>query len=63
MITGLTLGAAGLLGLIVTARATPYWVLVLPMVAAGSGMALTMPARPRPSWTRRRAAGPGRPPG
>ena len=27
-----------------TARGTPYWVLVLPMVAAGSGMALTMPA-------------------
>jgi DHA2 family methylenomycin A resistance protein-like MFS transporter len=44
MITGLTLGAAGLLGLIVTARGTPYWILVLPMVAAGSGMALTMPA-------------------
>ena len=44
MITGLVLGAAGLLGLIVTAHGTPYWVLVLPMVAAGSGMALTMPA-------------------
>ena len=29
---------------IVTAHGTPYWVLVLPMVAAGSGMALTMPA-------------------
>jgi MFS transporter, DHA2 family, methylenomycin A resistance protein len=28
----------------VTAQGTPYWVLVLPMVAAGSGMALTMPA-------------------
>jgi DHA2 family methylenomycin A resistance protein-like MFS transporter len=44
MIAGLVLGAAGLLGLIVTARGTPYWVLVLPMVAGGSGMALTMPA-------------------
>jgi DHA2 family methylenomycin A resistance protein-like MFS transporter len=44
MIIGLVLGAAGLLGLIVTARSTPYWVLVLPMVAAGTGMALTMPA-------------------
>jgi DHA2 family methylenomycin A resistance protein-like MFS transporter len=44
MITGLTLGAAGLLGLIVTAHGTPYWLLVLPMLAAGSGMALTMPA-------------------
>ena len=44
MITGLVLGAAGLLGLIVTARGTPYWALVAPMLAAGSGMALTMPA-------------------
>ena len=44
MITGLVLGAAGLLGLIVTGRGTPYWVLVAPMLAAGSGMALTMPA-------------------
>ncbi len=44
MITGLVLGAAGLLGLIVTAHGTPYWLLVLPMLAAGSGMALTMPA-------------------
>jgi DHA2 family methylenomycin A resistance protein-like MFS transporter len=44
MITGLVLGAAGLLGLIVTARGTPYWVLMAPMLAAGSGMALTMPA-------------------
>ncbi len=44
MITGLMLGSAGLLGLIVTARGTPYWALVVPMLAAGSGMALTMPA-------------------
>ncbi len=44
MITGLLLGAAGLLGLIVTAQGTPYWLLVAPMLAAGSGMALTMPA-------------------
>jgi len=44
MISGLVLGAAGLLGLIGTARGTPYWVLVAPMLAAGSGMALTMPA-------------------
>jgi DHA2 family methylenomycin A resistance protein-like MFS transporter len=28
----------------VTAPGTPYWLLALPMVAAGSGMALTMPA-------------------
>jgi DHA2 family methylenomycin A resistance protein-like MFS transporter len=44
MITGLTVGAAGLFGLIVTAHGTPYWLLVLPMLAAGTGMALTMPA-------------------
>jgi DHA2 family methylenomycin A resistance protein-like MFS transporter len=44
MITGLSLGAAGLLGLIVAAHGVPYWMLILPMVAAGSGMALTMPA-------------------
>jgi MFS transporter, DHA2 family, methylenomycin A resistance protein len=44
MITGLSLGAAGLLGLIVAAHGVPYWVLIVPMVAAGSGMALTMPA-------------------
>jgi MFS transporter, DHA2 family, methylenomycin A resistance protein len=44
MITGLSLGAAGLLGLIVAAHGTAYWMLILPMVAAGSGMALTMPA-------------------
>jgi MFS transporter, DHA2 family, methylenomycin A resistance protein len=44
MITGLSLGAAGLLGLIVAAHGVPYWVLIVPMVATGSGMALTMPA-------------------
>jgi DHA2 family methylenomycin A resistance protein-like MFS transporter len=44
MITGLTVGAAGLFGLIVTAHGTPYWLLVLPILAAGTGMALTMPA-------------------
>ena len=48
MIAGLTLGAAGLLGLIVTAHGTPYWLLVLPMLAAGTGMALTSPPPPRP---------------
>jgi len=44
MITGLSLGAAGLAGLIVAGPGTAYWALILPMVAAGSGMALTMPA-------------------
>ncbi|HUY47406.1 MAG TPA: MFS transporter [Streptosporangiaceae bacterium] len=44
MITGLSLGAAGLLGLVIAGRGTPYGLLVLPLLAAGSGMALTMPA-------------------
>jgi len=44
MITGLSLGAAGLAGLIVAGPGTAYWALILPMVAAGAGMALTMPA-------------------
>ena len=51
MITGLLLGAAGLLGLIVTAHGTPYWLLVAPMLAAGSGCP-RRPPRPRPSWSR-----------
>jgi MFS transporter, DHA2 family, methylenomycin A resistance protein len=42
MITGLSLGAAGLPGLIVAAHGVPYWVLIVPM-AVGSRMALTMP--------------------
>jgi MFS transporter, DHA2 family, methylenomycin A resistance protein len=44
MQAGLLLGGAGLLGLVVAGVHTPYLVLVLPMIAAGSGMALTMPA-------------------
>ena len=44
MRAGLLLGGAGLLGLVVAGAHTPYIVLVLPMIAAGSGMALTMPA-------------------
>lgn len=44
MLTGLLLGGAGLLGLVAAGTDTPYLVLVLPMIAAGSGMALTMPA-------------------
>ncbi len=44
MITGLLLGTAGLSGLALAGAATPYWMLVVPMLAAGSGMALTMPA-------------------
>ena len=44
MLAGLLLGGAGLIGLVAAGTHTPYLVLVLPMIAAGSGMALTMPA-------------------
>lgn len=44
MTAGLCIGTAGLFGLIMAGRGTPYGLLVLPLVAAGSGMALTMPA-------------------
>jgi DHA2 family methylenomycin A resistance protein-like MFS transporter len=44
MLTGLLLGGAGLLGLAVAGLDTPYLVFIVPMIAAGSGMALTMPA-------------------
>lgn len=44
MLTGLLLGGAGLIGLVTAGTHAPYLMLVLPMIAAGSGMALTMPA-------------------
>jgi MFS transporter, DHA2 family, methylenomycin A resistance protein len=44
MLTGLLLGGAGLLGLIVAGVTTSYPFLIIPMAAAGFGMALTMPA-------------------
>jgi MFS transporter, DHA2 family, methylenomycin A resistance protein len=44
MLAGLLLGAAGLLAISAAGTGTPYLVFVLPMIAAGSGMALTMPA-------------------
>ena len=44
MLAGLTCGAAGFAGLIVAGQSTPYAVLVAPLIAAGFGMALTMPA-------------------
>jgi DHA2 family methylenomycin A resistance protein-like MFS transporter len=44
MLTGLLLGAAGLAGIAVGAGDAPYVQLVLPLAAAGAGMALTMPA-------------------
>ncbi len=44
MVTGLALGAAGLLGLVAAGQHTPYAALVVPLIAAGLGMSLTMPA-------------------
>jgi MFS transporter, DHA2 family, methylenomycin A resistance protein len=40
MVAGLSLGSAGLFALLVSGHGTPYWVLVLPMLAAGAGMAV-----------------------
>ncbi len=44
MLAGLLCGAAGFAGLIVAGSTTPYAVLVAPLIAAGFGMAFTMPA-------------------
>jgi DHA2 family methylenomycin A resistance protein-like MFS transporter len=44
MLIGLLVGAAGLLGLVVAGTHTAYPLLVAPLVAAGFGMAFTMPA-------------------
>lgn len=44
MLISLVTGGAGLLGLIVAGVHTPYLLLVGPLVAAGFGMAFTMPA-------------------
>jgi DHA2 family methylenomycin A resistance protein-like MFS transporter len=44
MLAGLLCGAAGFAGLIAAGQATPYVVLVAPLIAAGFGMAFTMPA-------------------
>jgi DHA2 family methylenomycin A resistance protein-like MFS transporter len=44
MLLGLLLGGAGLLGIAVAGPHTAYLLFVIPMIAAGSGMALTMPA-------------------
>jgi DHA2 family methylenomycin A resistance protein-like MFS transporter len=44
MLAGLTLGAAGFAGLIAAGRSTSYIALVPALIAAGFGMALTMPA-------------------
>jgi DHA2 family methylenomycin A resistance protein-like MFS transporter len=44
MVLGLSLGAAGLAGLALAGADAPYPVLVAPLMAAGAGMSLTMPA-------------------
>ena len=44
MLAGLMLGGAGLLGLIIAGPRTPYGLLAVPLIAAGFGMAFTMPA-------------------
>ena len=44
MLTGLCAGAAGLFGLMAAGPHTPYLLLVVPLMAAGFGMAFTMPA-------------------
>jgi DHA2 family methylenomycin A resistance protein-like MFS transporter len=44
MLIGLTLGGAGLTGLVIAGQDTSYGLLVLPLIAAGFGMAFTMPA-------------------
>src|SRR2546423_1781953 len=44
MLAGLTLGGAGFLGLLAAGPHTSFALLVAPLMAAGAGMALTMPA-------------------
>ncbi|HEX8009146.1 MAG TPA: MFS transporter [Trebonia sp.] len=44
MLAGLLTGAAGLFGLIAAGPHGPYWILVVPFIAAGLGMSFTMPA-------------------
>jgi DHA2 family methylenomycin A resistance protein-like MFS transporter len=44
MITGLTVGALGLLAMTLPGTHSPYWMLVVPLLAIGFGTAYTMPA-------------------
>lgn len=57
MLAGLTIGAAGLFGLSVAGARTSYLLVVVPLMAAGFGMAFTMPAA---TTTVVEAAPPGR---
>lgn len=44
MLAGLAVGAAGLLVMTAATAGTPYWMLVMPLLAIGFGTAYTMPA-------------------
>jgi DHA2 family methylenomycin A resistance protein-like MFS transporter len=44
MLIGLTVGALGLLAMILVGTDTPYWLLIAPLLAIGFGIAYTMPA-------------------
>jgi DHA2 family methylenomycin A resistance protein-like MFS transporter len=44
MVTGLAVGASGLFAATLVGATTPYWVLVLPLLAIGFGISYTMPA-------------------
>jgi DHA2 family methylenomycin A resistance protein-like MFS transporter len=44
MLVGLTAGALGLFAMAFAGAATPYWLLVVPLLAIGFGTAYTMPA-------------------
>ncbi len=44
MITGLTVGALGLFAMTLPNAHSPYWILVVPLLAIGFGTAYTMPA-------------------
>jgi DHA2 family methylenomycin A resistance protein-like MFS transporter len=44
MLVGLIVGALGLAAMVLCGNATPYWLLVIPLLAIGFGTAYTMPA-------------------
>jgi len=44
MLTGLAVGALGLFSMVFAGTDTPYWLLVVPLLAIGFGTAYTMPA-------------------
>jgi DHA2 family methylenomycin A resistance protein-like MFS transporter len=44
MLIGLTVGALGLFSMVFAGTTTPYWLLVVPLLAIGFGTAYTMPA-------------------